>query len=120
MAISIAIYSNANSSSKSISVGFEGDIVASSNVSAVVDTGIDYFFKFSTGAKSTDNVALPVKLNLGLSDLALNGVKQSAADSNVAYSTITDMITDVIYDYVNGHTADQYSSGVTAQSQMQF
>jgi len=119
MAVNIAIYSNANSTSKSISVGFEGEILAASNASSYT-TDIDYFFKFNTGARTDDNIALGVKLNRGLSDLVLNGSRQSAANDSNAYSDITDMITDVVYDYVHGHTADQWSSGVTVQNPMQF
>ena len=119
MAVNIAIYSNANSASKSISVDFEGEILAASNASSYT-TDINYFFKFNTGARTDDNIALGVKLNMGLSDLVLDGEKQSAADSSNAYSDITDMITDVVYDYIHGHTANQYSSGVTVQNPMQF
>ena len=120
MAVNIAIYSNANSTSKSISVDFEGEILAASNATSYT-TDIDYFFKFNTGARTDDNIALGVKLNLGLSDLVLNGAYQSAPPlSSNAYSDITDMITDVVYDYVHGHTANQYSSGVTVQNPMQF
>lgn len=119
MAVNIAIYSNANSTSKSISVDFEGEILAASNATSYT-TDIDYFFKFNTGARTDDNIALGVKLNLGLSDLVLNGAYQSAENSSNAYSDITDMITDVVYDYVHGHTANQYGSGVTVQGPMQF
>lgn len=120
MAISIPVYNNVNAISKTITVDFVGDILAADNKANVSSSTPTYYFKFSTAAKDTDDVTLGVKLCLGLSDLALNGVKQSATNTANAYADIKSMIIDYTYDYVYGHTADQYSSGVTEQLPMQL
>lgn len=121
MAISATIYSNSNSSSKTISVSFEGDILAANNTAAVpLNTVVDYFFKFSSGARTTSGSNLGVKLNMGLDDLALNSNYQSQNNTSNAYSTITDMVVDYFYDYIYGHDADQWGSGVEKQYPMQF
>jgi len=119
MAVNISIYSNTSPSTKSIALSFEGEILAGSNTGALT-TNIDYFFKMTTGARDTGNVQLPVKLMVGLDSLALNNVKQSASNTGVAYTDIKSMVVDYAYDYIYGHTADQYSSGVKVQLPMQF
>ena len=121
MSISATIYSNSNSSSKSVTVSFEGDILAASNTSSIpLNTTTDYFFKFNCGAKTTSGGSLGVRLNMGLSDLVLNGQKQSQTNTANAYSSISTMVVDYLYDYIYGHIADQYSSGVSQQYPMQF
>ena len=119
MAINILIYSNANSTSKTVTVDFVGDILASSNV-AVVNSTQDYFFKFTTSARTDLNETLPTRVTTKLSDLALNGQKQSATNSAAAYTDIKTMIVDYVYDYINGHTAGQYSTNVKRQNPMGF
>jgi len=119
MAVNISIYSNTSPSTKSIALSFEGEILAGSNTS-VLTTDIDYFFKITTGARDTDNVQLPVKLMLSLDSLALNDNKQSATNTANTYVDIKSMVVDYVYDYINGHTADQYGSGVKLQLPMQF
>jgi hypothetical protein len=127
MAISVQIYSNANSSSKSISFDFVGDILAPDDVPANAACQ-SFYFKITAGGTQDNNVAFPVKIVRSLSDLALfkpgditvERKHSEAPDSNVAYVDIKSMIIDYVYDYINGHTADQFSSGCTLQRPMKF
>ena len=121
MAISVQIYSNANSSSKVVTYDFVGDVLAASDELLGVNTAsTEYYFRITTGATQDDNTPYEAKVARSLSELVLNGVKQSATDTNAAYSDVKSMIVDYTYDYINGHTADQYSSGVTEQKPMKF
>jgi len=122
MAINVSIYSNGNASSKSVSIDFVKNVLAASNSSGSDGTN-EYYFKLSSGAADTDGKRLPIKLIKKLDDLALNsgtGNKQSATNTDAAYTDIRSMVIDYIFDYVNGHTANQFSSGVTVQKPMQF
>ena len=126
MSISVSVYSNANSSSKSISFDFVGDILAPDDVAANASCQ-SFYFKISASAVQDNNAAYPVKIVRSLSDLALFKPgditvprKKSATDSAAAYTSINTMIVDYIYVYINGHTADQFSSGCTVQHPMKF
>lgn len=119
MAINVSVYSNGNNTSKSITIDFVGDLLAASQGPANVACS-QYFFKFSTSGRGTDNIAFPVKIVRSFSDLALNKTKQSAVDTANAYTDVKSMIIDYCYDYIYGHTADQYSSGCTEQKPMKF
>jgi len=55
-----------------------------------------------------------------LSDLALGGVKQSSSNTANAYADVSSMVIDYTYDFIYGHTANQYSSGVAEQKPMQL
>jgi hypothetical protein len=121
MAININIYSNANSSSKTISFDFVGDILAASTPPPVLgSTAVDYYFKVTTGARQDNNVAYPLKLVRGLDELVLNKNKQRIVNTANAYSDIKSMILDYTYDYINGHSANLYSSSCTVQYPMKF
>jgi hypothetical protein len=120
MAITIPIYSNVNALSRSITVDFVGDILAADSKANVSSTNKTYYFKFTTGARDTDGIAFDPKLSLGLSDLALGGVKQSSSDTANAYADVSSMVIDYTYDFIYGHTANQYSSGVAEQKPMQL
>ena len=118
MAINVPIYSNVNTVSTAISVDLVGDILAADNKANVSSACSTYYFKFTMGRRDVDGNAIPAKLCLGLSDLALNGNKQSATNTANAYADIKSMVVDYTYDMMYGHTADQYSSGVRAQAAM--
>ena len=121
MSISIPIYNNVNSISRTITVDLVGDVLAP-------DTGVppyaatpSYYFKFTTSAADTEGVTLRPKicLSLAVPDLAL-GTKQSQYDYANAYSNIQSMIVDYTYDFVYGHTAGQWGTAVTEQKAMQL
>jgi hypothetical protein len=125
MSISVSVYSNANSSSKSISFDFVGDILAPDDVAANASCQ-SFYFKISASAVQDNNAAYPVKIVRSLSDLALfkpgdaTGKVQSASNTGADYTSVKTMIIDYIYDYINGHTANQFSSGCTVQHPMKF
>ena len=132
MAVGISIFSNANSTSKSISVDFVGNVLAAQQeidpeTRANTFTQ-EYYFKFTTGARDDTSTALPVKINRRLSELTLleggnpNSTKrkQSASNTGASYADIKSMIVDNVYDYVYGHDVDQYLSGCTEQRPMKF
>lgn len=122
MAINIQIYSNANASSKSIAFDFVGDVLAPSYAGpSPANVGsTSYYFKITTSARQDDNLAFPPKVVRSLSELVLNDQKQRIVNTANAYSDIRSMVVDYVYDYINGHAADLYSSGVTKQNPMQF
>jgi hypothetical protein len=118
MAINIDIYSNSNISTRTVTVDFMADLLSDSMTAA--SSEIVFYFKFTTSARDTSNIVYPPKVVKGLSDLALARVKQSANDSANAYTSIAEMIQDYTYDFIYGHTADQFSSGVSAKPPMKF
>ena len=121
MSVNVSIYSNANSSSKSVTVDFVGDVLVASTGDSNA-AGVEYYFKMTTGARQDNLAVYPVRVARSLSELVLNGNNQSALNSGSAnaYSDIKSMVIDYIYDYINGHAADAYSSGVDGQNPMQF
>jgi hypothetical protein len=118
MAISVAVYNSVTRTRRNVSVDFISEVLASN--AAVGTPTVEWFFKFSTTTRDTGNNVIPVKLVDAQTDLALNGTKRSSSNSAVAYATITEMVEDYLFDLVNGHTADQYSSGATEQLPMSF
>ena len=118
MAISLNVYSNGNASSKSINVDFVADILASS--SNGVSDQTKYFFKFTTGGRDTANHAFGVKVSESLNDLVLGGNNCASDGSSTPYVNIKTMIIDYTYDYIYGHVADKYGSGVLEQLPMKF
>lgn len=127
MAINISIYSNGNSTSKTVTVDFMSDVLASSNDASFTSTQ-RHFFKFNTSAKDDTSVAYQVRIVEAPSALALNGVRWASWDAaNAAgvavtnpYPDIKTMVFDYVYDWVNGRTANQNGSGCTARPQMKF
>ena len=116
MSVNISIYNNVNAKSNTITLSFEGVMMTTDPMNTVVD----YFFKFKTAARDESNVTLPLKIVGNLTNLALNNTKQSATNTANAYSNIREMVIDYTYDYIYGHTADQYTSGCTLQEPMKF
>ena len=126
MATNVSIYSNANSASKSVTFDFVGDVLASHNgFNTNNAAAYTFYFKVTTSAKfvngTTTGGSYPiVKTMPTLSELALNGIRQSNSGSSSAYVDIKSMIVDYTDDYVYGHTANEAGSGVTYQGPMKF
>jgi len=118
MSISLQIYDNTSKKTNIISVDFVSDFLATSVGGDPND--IQYFFKFTTGSRDTSNLTYAPRYITNLTDLALNKTKQSATNTAAAYTDISAMITDEIYDYIYGHTADKFSSGCTLKAPMKF
>lgn len=119
MAISFQIYSNAYNKTKTVTVDFVSNIATLTD-DPTIDGDVRYFFKFTTSARDTGNVAFKPRIVSNLSDLALNKTVQSASNVTAAYTNVSAMITDYLFDYIHGHTADQYSSGCIVQAPMKF
>lgn len=122
MAISVQIYSNANSSSRTVSFDFVGNILAAPNMTASNAACNAFYFNATASGTQDNGVAFPVKIVRGLDELVLNGTKQSALNSYsaAAYADVKSMIVDYVYDFINGHTANEGSSGCTLQRPMKF
>jgi len=120
MAVNIQIYSNGNSASKSITFNFVEDVLAPKDASATISPEASYYFRVTTSAKQTNNVAFPVKIVRGLDELVLNRQKQRIVNTANAYSTIKEMVVDYTYDFINGHAANLYGSSCTVQRSMKF
>jgi len=118
MAVNYEIYDETAERSRTISVEFLGNLLAPSF--GTFDANFDYYFRIRTGVRDTSDNAIPEQLVLSLDELALNGLKQARSDTAVDYTDINDMIEDYLYDFVNGHAADKYSSGVEYRAPMSF
>ena len=125
MAINLSVYSNGNSSSRVVTFDFYGDVVAGANeIYAANASSYIYYIKGTTTARQDDGTTggptYPVKIMTSLSSLALKGAKQSKSNTASSYSDIKSLIIDYTYDFIYGHTEDQFSSGVTEQKPMRF
>jgi len=118
MAVSLGIYSNGNTSTKTIQVDFVADFLASS--SNGVSDRTKYFFKFNTSARDSDNNPFGVKVSESLSDLVLNKEKRRMSNSGVLYGNVKSMIVDYVYDYIYGHDENQWDIVVREQKPMKF
>jgi len=118
MAINTIIYSNANTSSKTVSLDFQADLLASS--SNAVSDELRYFFKFNTTAKDEDGYNYQIRVVESLTDLVLNKQKQKIVNTADPYADINSMVLDYIYDYIYGHVAGEYSTSVTKKAPMDF
>ncbi len=123
MAINVSIYGNTNNITRSISIDFVAELFAESLTQT--SNELEYYFKFTTSARDSNNIKLSQKISNSLSDLALINASnvaaqryQSKQDSTDDYSDITEMISDYIYDYVEGHDANQWGSGCAEQKPM--
>lgn len=119
MAINLQIYSGVNNTTKTVTVDFIVNIAAFTTDSTINDSN-RYFFKFTTSAKDTSNLSYTPRFTMKLSDLALNGNKQSNGGSSDPYANIKSMVMDYVYDYIHGHTPGQSGSGCTAKAPMKF
>lgn len=118
MALNMEIYSNGNASSKTVVADFYVDLLSDSVTSP--SSEMVYYFKLTTSARDTDNLVYNARIVKDLSDLALNKNVQRASNVATAYTNIESMITDYVYDYINGHDANLYESGVSKKSPMKF
>ena len=120
MAVNVSVYSNANGTSRTISFDFVGNVLAANTEIDANAAAVEYYFKITTSARQDNSVAFPAKIVRRLSELVLNGQKQAATNTAAAYTDIRSMIVDYTYDYIVGHAANKFSSGVSAQNPMQF
>ena len=100
MAVNVNIYSNANSSSKSVSVDFIGEISAfsSEHIYSPTNAGsVEYYFKFTTGARQDDGSTFPVKIVRSLSELVLNNQKQRATNTANAPLPTSKIVTGMLH-----------------------
>lgn len=118
MAVSLGIYSNGNTATKTLQVDFVADYLASS--SNGVSENTKYFFRFNTQARNTDNGTMPTLVSESLSDLVLNKEKRSMSNSAAHYGNVKSMIVDYTYDYIHGHESNQFLSGSREQKPMSF
>ena len=88
MAITLSIYSNVYNTTKSIIVDFQTFPIATLPHDVVADLENRYFIKITNTNRDTDNLTYSPVIIESLSDLALNGEKQSASDTANAYSDI--------------------------------
>lgn len=116
MSVNIPIYNNTNGTTRTISFEFASSVLA---YSGGADPTTDFYFKITTSARDTDNNNYPPRVVRSLSSFPL-GTKRRISNSAAAYNTITELIEDFTYDYVYGHSANLYSTGVTEQKPMKF
>jgi len=117
MTTRLEIYSNADSETKTVTVDFTS-AVSAFTTDATSNPQNRFYFIFKCSARDSADLRYADRIVEDQDDLVLNRTKRSISDSNTAYTTITDMVTDFVYDYINGHTADQFSSGVGAKASM--
>ncbi len=115
MAINYTVYNNETGRSATVQVDFVTSLLVNSGS---YTTGLEYFLKFTTSARDTGNVQIKPKVVKDLSDLALNGTKHSISNVGTDYSDIKGLVEDYVYDMINGHTANQFSSGAALQLPM--
>jgi len=123
MAISISIYSNGNTTSKTVTFDVQSSILASSYDLPVGRTAMDHYIVAKSSARTSDNSLLPTQTIVSLADLALlgpSGNSHSRTTSTTAYSNVTALVEDYLWDYVYGHTANQSGTGVVVQLPMKF
>ena len=117
MSINVQIYDETAAALKNIEIDFLAEVLSTSTVNTPT---VQYFFKFTTGARDTSNLSYEPRIVRLMSDLALNKTKKSSVDSAVAYASIKAMVEDYVYDYIYGHTADQFTSGCTVKAPMKY
>ena len=116
MAIQFQAYNNVTSRSATINVDVVAQLIAKDSGGGVSSFEMDYYIVANTTNRDTNNDAIPGKYGDGLGDLALNGAKKSSSDSSVDYSSVKEMVYDYVYDIINGHSDDQFLSGVSVQA----
>lgn len=115
--ISVQIYDETANQIRGIDIDFINEVLSTSTVNTPT---MQYFFKMTTGAVDTSSINYQPRVVRLMSDLALNKTKRSSTNSNTAYADITTMVQDYVYDYIYGHTANQFSSGCTVKAPMKF
>jgi hypothetical protein len=122
MAVTVSVLNESNNRTSSISFDFVYDILASEK-DFPLSTNYEFYFKALTSAKQDDGAGsadgdIPIYINMTDTDLVLAGAKQARSDTAVAYTSLTDLVEDYLFDIIHGHAADKFSSGVEEQGQM--
>jgi hypothetical protein len=117
MAVNVSVLNESNGRTGTISIDFVLNILAAEK-DYPLSTDCEFYFTVTTNKTAVGGGAIGPVVMKSLSDLALNGNKQSRSDTGSAYTSVTDMVQDYIYDFIHGHIADKYSSGVTARAAM--
>ena len=120
MAINVTVLNEDNSKTGQIQLDFVLDILASEDDYTTPNTECEFYFKMNTSTKQIGGGDIPVKVTKSLSDRSLNGTHQSRPAvapviQTDPYASITDMVEDYLFEFIHGHTANQYTSSVTAQ-----
>ena len=118
MSVKEEIYNNVSAGSSYVTIEFANSVLTQDPS----DANQVYYISFTpkSSAKDTGGVAIPKKAATGLDDLVLNGNVQSSANLSSDYTSINNLVADYMYDYINGHTANQFNSGATAQLPLDF
>jgi len=74
-----------------------------------------YYIEGSTDNLDTNGNPIGREYIYGLNDLALGGTHQSEVNSTSDYTSIKDLIQDYTFDFINGHSANKWGSGVEEQ-----
>ena len=118
MSINFQVYSNSNGTSRTITAEFYNNLLDISYGPTTVEPV--YYLQMATSATDTLGNFYTARNITGLNDLALAGNVQSATNTTADYVSLKALIDDYLYDYIHGHTANQYLSGCSAQAPMKF
>ena len=123
MSVRENLYNNVSGGTSYVTISFTNSVLTQDPS----DPAQKYYISFVpyTRARDTGNNVMPTKVATGLDDLALTGAnvaaaKQSSANISDDYTSINNLVADYLYDYINGHTADQFGTGVTTQLPLDF
>lgn len=111
MAIKISIFTAPDSNTQIINLDFVATQVAVED-DPTASPEYRYFLKFTTTARDTDDLSYTPRIVETMSDLVLNKTKKSTSNDGTPYTGFNDLVLDYLWDYMQGHTANQYSSGV--------
>ena len=117
MAINLNVYNNTTGRTSAINIDFAAELRSSSIDGTSFE--VEYYFKFITGARDSDNLAYTARIANKLDDLVLNRNVQAATNTTNAYSDIKSMIVDYMYDYIYGHENNKFASGVKYKAPLQ-
>ena len=117
MAVTFTIKNELNNGTGTVTLDFVYDILASEKDYPLTNEN-QFYFKMNTSKLAVGGAAIPVKIIKSLSELALNGASQSRTSTASAYASVTDMVEDYLYDFIHGHTLNQFGSGCSAQGAM--
>lgn len=113
----LVIYDNVGGgTAKTITVNLNADFLVADNPNPT----LTYYVIVSTTSKNVNNGNIDNSYIMSLGQFPLNGTHRSATNSTTPYTTVTELVNDYVYDMVNGHSANQYSSGCSARLGMQF
>jgi len=116
MSVKEEMYNNVSGGASSVTIEFTNTILTQDPS----DANQIYYISFVPKGKDANGTVLPSKAAVGLNDLALNASVQSSANLSSDYTSINNLVADYMYDYINGHTANQFNSGATVQLPLNF